>query len=168
MNSSSGFSAPRYVRADWFGAHVFNPLAKFLTRRGLSLYGSRVLAVRGRVSGQTRTVVVNPLHYAGGYYLVAPRGHTQWVRNLRSVKTAELRLGRRRERVQASEIPDAEKIEILREYLRRWGFEIGQFFQGIGPDAPDSELARIAPDYPIFRLTPAQTANQMDAVPEVV
>jgi deazaflavin-dependent oxidoreductase (nitroreductase family) len=141
------------VQTDWFSAHVFNPLVKILTHWGISLYGSRVLAVRGRSSGEVRTVVVNPLAYAGGRYLVAPRGTTQWVRNLRASQTAELRLGPRRETIRATELADADKVEILRAYLRHWRWEVGQFFQGVGPEAPDAELARIAPQYPVFRLT---------------
>ena len=128
---------------------------KQLTIWGISLYGSRILAVRGRASGQVRTTIVNPLDHAGVRYLVAPRGTTQWVRNLRASQTAELRLGRRREAVRATEIADADKVEILRAYLRRWRWEVGQFFQGIGPEASDAELARIAPEYPVFRLTRA-------------
>ncbi|MBV9324554.1 MAG: nitroreductase family deazaflavin-dependent oxidoreductase [Chloroflexi bacterium] len=151
--SSSG-GAVRYVQADWLSAHIFNPLVRTFTGWGISLYGSRILAVRGRASGQVRTTVVNPLDHAGARYLVAPRGTTQWVRNLRVSQTAELRLGRHRETVHATELADADKIQVLRAYLRRWRWEVGQFFQGVGPDAPDSELARIAPEYPVFRLAP--------------
>jgi deazaflavin-dependent oxidoreductase (nitroreductase family) len=150
--SRSG-AAPRYVQADWLTSHVFNPLVRRLTGWGISLYGSRILAIRGRTSGQVRTTVVNPLEYAGNRYLVAPRGNTQWVRNLRASQTAEVRLGRHRDVVRATELADADKVEILRTYLRRWRWEVGQFFQGVGPEASDEELARIAPEYPIFRLT---------------
>ena len=152
-NHASG-AASRSVPVDWVSRRVFNPLVRTLTSWGISLYGSRILAVRGRTSGQVRTTVVNPLDYAGARYLVAPRGTTQWVRNLRVSQTAELRLGGRREVLHATELADADKVEVLRAYLRRWRWEVGQFFQGVGPDAPDSELARIAPEYPIFRLTP--------------
>jgi hypothetical protein len=41
---------------------------------------------------------------------------------------------------------------VLRAYLRRWKMEIGAFFQGVGPDAPDPDLAAIAPGYPAFRV----------------
>ena len=44
------------------------------------------------------------------------------------------------------------KIPVLRAYLRRWKVEIGAFLQGVGPDAPDADLARIAPGYPAFRV----------------
>ena len=76
--------ATRYVRPDWFTANVFNPFVALLTRAGLSVYGSRVLAVRGRQSGQWRTNPVNLLNHQGERYLVAPRGVTQWVRNIRA------------------------------------------------------------------------------------
>ena len=74
----------RYLAPDWFTRRVFNPLVARLTRWGISVKGSRVLEVRGRTSGEVRTTVVNLLTVDGVRYLVAPRGETQWVRNLRA------------------------------------------------------------------------------------
>src|SRR6266516_3359839 len=74
-------SEPRYVQPDR-GTRVFNSAVAALTRAGISVCGSRVLAVRGRTSGQWRTTPVNPLTLNGERYLVAPRGETQWVRNM--------------------------------------------------------------------------------------
>jgi deazaflavin-dependent oxidoreductase (nitroreductase family) len=142
----------RYIRPNWFTTNVFNRLVALLTRLGLSVYGSRVLAVRGRKSGEFRTVPVNLLDYQGERYLVAPRGVTQWVRNLRASGEGELWLGRRREPIRVIELKDDEKVDLLRAYLRRWRFEVGAFFQGVGPDASDDELVRIAPDHPVFRI----------------
>ncbi len=142
----------RYVRPDWFGKHVFNPLVQLLTRLGLSVYGSNVLAVRGRKSGQWRTVPVNPLEFQGHRYLVSPRGVTEWVRNIRVSGGGELRLGSRSQPIRVTEIADTEKPALLRHYLKRWKFEVGQFFEGVGPDAPESELLRIAPNHPVFRI----------------
>lgn len=144
--------AARFVRPGWFTAHLFNPMVAGLTRLGLSVYGSRVLAVRGRTSGEMRTTPVNLLVIAGTRYLVAPRGHTQWVRNLRVAGEGELRHGRRVERFRAGEIADDDKPAVLRAYLRRWRVEVGAFFEGVGPDADDDDLRRIAPNHPVFRL----------------
>jgi deazaflavin-dependent oxidoreductase (nitroreductase family) len=145
-------SASRYVEAGR-GAELFNTVVAWLTARGLSLFGSRVLAVRGRRSGEWRTVPVNLLTHEGARYLVAPRGHTQWVRNLRAAGGAgELRLGRRTEAFVADELADADKPEILRAYLRRWKFEVGVFFDGVDHTASDETLLAIAPGYPVFRL----------------
>lgn len=143
---------PRYVRPGWFTNNVSNRLVALLTRAGLSIYGSRILAVRGRRSGEWRTTPVNLLVHGGERYLVAPRGLTEWVRNIRASGTGELRLGARREPIRVVELADEEKPEVLRAYLRRWRVEVGIFFQGVGPDAPEEDLRRIAPDYPVFRL----------------
>jgi deazaflavin-dependent oxidoreductase (nitroreductase family) len=142
----------RYVRPDWFTRSVFNPLVSLLTRLGVSVYGSRVLAVRGRKTGVWRTTPVNLLEYRGQQYLVAPRGVTEWVRNVRAGADAELRLGSRRPSVRLVELADAEKPDLLRAYLRKWRWEVGQFFEGVGPDAPDDALRRIAPNHPVFRV----------------
>ena len=150
-------AAARYVRPTTSMGRamgsLFNSTVAALTRAGISVWGSRVLAVRGRTSGEWRTNPVNPLAYQGSRYLVAPRGHTQWVRNLRAAGGGELRVGRRVEAFTATELADEQKPEILREYLRRWKFEVGVFFGGVGPDSPDDDLRRIAPDHPVFRLT---------------
>ncbi|WP_233359102.1 PNPOx family protein [Thermomonospora amylolytica] len=83
-----------------------------------------------------------------------PRGHTHWVRNLRAADgRGELRLGRRVEPFTATEVPDADKPPILRAYLKRWKWEVGVFFEGLGPDSSDEDLLRAAPDYPVFRLS---------------
>lgn len=149
-------AAQRYVRPDWFTANIFNRIVAAMTRLGISVYGSRVLAVRGRTSGEWRTTPINLLTHGGERYLVAPRGVTQWVRNIRASGEGELRIGRRREPIRVAEIPDEEKPPLLRAYLRRWKFEVGMFFQGVGPDAPEEDLRRIAPDYPIFRILPGR------------
>lgn len=142
----------RYERPGWFTKHVFNRAVRGLTRLGLSVWGSRELRVRGRRSGQVRTTVVNLLEHDGARYLVAPRGTTEWVRNLRAAGTAELRVGRRVETFTAEELDDADKPDVLRTYLRRWKWEVGQFFEGVGADASDAELLAIAPGYPVFRI----------------
>jgi len=132
---------------------VFNRVVAALTRLGVSVAGSRVLEVRGRKTGEPRRTPVNLLTLEDGRYLVAPRGHTQWVRNLRAQGEGRLLLGRRAERFTAVELPnDGAKVPILRAYLEHWKWEVGAFFGGVGPDSADAELLRIAPDHPIFRI----------------
>ncbi len=120
---------------------------------GVSVGGSRTLWVRGRTSGEWRSNPVNLLSYDGGHYLVAPRGVTQWVRNLRAAGNGELRVGRKVQSFRAAELDDAEKTEVLRAYLKRWKMEVGIFFDGVSAASPDSELERIAPNHPIFKLS---------------
>jgi deazaflavin-dependent oxidoreductase (nitroreductase family) len=145
--------AERFQEPGWFTKHVFNRLVAGLTRLGLPLAGSRVLEVKGRKSGEWRTTPVNPLDLDGDRYLVAPRGNAQWVRNMRAARSGRLVLGRRIEEFRATEVLDAEKARVLRAYLKKWKWEVGTFFGGVGPEATDEELLRIAPDHPVFLIS---------------
>jgi len=141
-----------YRKPGWFTRVVFNVIVAGMTRLGISVWGSRVLRVKGRKSGQWHSTPVNVLIHEGHRYLVAPRGETQWVRNLRAAGTGELLLGRRNEPFLAVEFPDEEKPPILRAYLKRWKAEVGFFFDGVSASSPEEELRRIAPSHPVFRI----------------
>jgi deazaflavin-dependent oxidoreductase (nitroreductase family) len=145
--------AEHYQRPGWFTTNVFNRAIALLTRLGVSVYGSRVLEVRGRRSGEWRQTPVNLMRFEGAEYLVAPRGQTQWVKNLRAGGEGRLRLGGRAQPFRAVELSDDEKPPLLRAYLKKWKFEVGVFFGGVGADSSDDELLRVAPDHPVFRLT---------------
>jgi deazaflavin-dependent oxidoreductase (nitroreductase family) len=145
--------AAHYQRPGWFTTNVFNRVVAALTRLGISVYGSRVLEVKGRRSGEWRRTPVNLLRFNGSDYLVAARGQTQWVRNLRASGRGRLRVGTRTQAFEAVELVDGDKPALLRAYLKKWKVEVGVFFGGVGPDSPEEELRRIAPDHPVFRLT---------------
>jgi deazaflavin-dependent oxidoreductase (nitroreductase family) len=144
--------AVHYQEPGWFTRNVFNRAVAGLTRVGVSVAGSRVLEVQGRKSSEWRRTPVNVLTLDGVRYLVSPRGHTQWVRNIRVSGQGRLVLGRRTEPISVTELPDDEKPALLRAYLQRWKWEVGAFFGGVGPDSSDEELRRIAPDHPVFRI----------------
>lgn len=146
-------TSPRSIAPKDFEHHIHDAVA-WLTRHGISLYGSRVLYVRGRKSGEWRSNPVNPVTLGGERYLVAPRGNTQWVRNLRAADgECGLRIGRRTERFTASEVGDDAKPAILRAYLKRWKWEVGGFFDGVSAKSPEETLREIAPGYPAFLIT---------------
>jgi deazaflavin-dependent oxidoreductase (nitroreductase family) len=150
--TSPGASTDRYVAPGWATRRLMNPLMAGLVKIGLPIKGAGLLSVRGRSTGEWRTVPVNPLTLDGELYLVAPRGNTQWVRNLRVAGSA--RLSRRRAVLEfdAVELDDAAKPPILRAYLKAWAFEVGAFFDGVGAGSTDAELAAIAAKHPIFRV----------------
>ncbi|HUD35987.1 MAG TPA: nitroreductase/quinone reductase family protein [Streptosporangiaceae bacterium] len=153
----SAHETPRYVvPTSPMGRRLngaFNSAVAGLTRQGLSVWGSRVLYVRGRKSGEWRSNPVNVLTVDQHRYLVAPRGQTQWVRNLRVAGGGELRVGKRVERFTVTELADEQKPGILRAYLKRWKMEVGVFFDGVDANAPDSKLLQIAPGYPVFLIS---------------
>ena len=145
--------ASHYKRPDWFTRNVANRLMSGLTRLGVSVRGSRVLEHRGRSTGRLHHTPVNLLTVEGTRYLVAPRGETQWVRNVRHAGGhLVLILGRRRQLCTATEVPVPDSVPVLREYLRRWKFETGMFFDGVSPDSTDAEWAAVASRHPVFSL----------------
>ena len=153
MNAAAAADTPtRYLVPDAFTRKVFNPLVARLTKWGLSVKGSRVLEVRGRTSGEMRTTVVNLLTVDGVRYLVAPRGETQWVRNLRAAGTGTLRVGRRTEAFGADELANEVKPAVIRAYLEAWAWEVGRFFDGLSKDSSEAEIAAVAGGFPVFRI----------------
>lgn len=154
MTNAGG--ADHYRRPGWFTRKVFNPAVALLTRLGMSVWGSRVVEVPGRRTGQPRQVPVNLLSIDGRQFLVSARGHGEWVRNVRANGgRLDLLLGRRRTSHIATELADDAKSEVLRAYLRRWKAEVGVFFDGVDADSTDAELLAIAPKHPVFQLDAA-------------
>jgi deazaflavin-dependent oxidoreductase (nitroreductase family) len=149
MSASNG----HYREPGWFTKNVFNRLIAGLTKAGVSVWGSRVLRVRGRTSGEWRSNPVNLLTISDHCYLVAARGQTQWVRNLRVAKSGELAVGKQVQTFGSVELQDDQKADILRAYLKHWKMEVGVFFDGVGAKSTEAEFARIAPDHPVFEIT---------------
>jgi deazaflavin-dependent oxidoreductase (nitroreductase family) len=148
-------SASPFVKPSFFTARVVNPVVGFLAGRiGLGLKGSQVLSVQGRKSGEWHRIPVNPLTVDGRRYLVAPRGETEWVRNIRVSRAGRLIVGGKTADVRVVEVPDHEKPPILRAYLREWAWEVKRFFGGLGAEASEAELAPVAARYPVFRILP--------------
>ncbi|MCH5641567.1 MULTISPECIES: nitroreductase/quinone reductase family protein [unclassified Gordonia (in: high G+C Gram-positive bacteria)] len=132
---------------------TFSRAVRWLADRGVNLAGAETLTVVGRVSGQPQRVPVNPLTFDGGEYLVAVRGEAQWVRNARAAATAELRRGRKRRTVALHEIEAAQRVPVLRAYLKKWGWEVKRFLpEGLTVDATDEELAAHAHQLPVFAI----------------
>ena len=146
----------RVITAADGSMRVFNRIVARLTKLGISLMGSRVLSVRGRKTGDWRSTPVNLLVLDGQRYLVAPRGHTQWVRNLRANPEGRLQLGRTIETFRAEEVADPDKTDVLRLYLKKWSWEVGTFFSGdVTKNSPEETLHHIAPGVPVFKIHPA-------------
>ena len=75
------------------------------------------------------------------------------MRNLRAAREGRLEVGKRTTTFEAVELQDADKPRVLRSYLERWRWEVGRFFESVGPDSSDEELLTIAPNHPVFLIT---------------
>jgi deazaflavin-dependent oxidoreductase (nitroreductase family) len=132
---------------------VVNRLVGVLVKLGVGPRSMRTLSVRGRKSGKLYSAPVNLLELDGTRYLLAPRGVTGWVRNLRVAGTGELRRGRSVETFTAVELPDEAKPVIIQAYLQRWHGQVKQFFPGLDASTPHEKLLARAGDYPVFELS---------------
>lgn len=121
-------------------------MARLVNPALMALGVTPTLAVRGRTSGEWRKVPVNVLEKDGQRYLVAPRGDTQWARNLRVAGGGELRTRKGTEPFRAGEITDSEKPPLIEAYLARWGRQVKSQFR----ELPDPS------DHPVFRIEPAR------------
>ena len=126
----------------WFTRRVFNPFIGFLTRLGLPIAGWRACSrsVGGHRGSRaappsTRSTSTDsatwwpPVGTRSGSATSAPAARACCCHAASDSFTAV-------------EVPDAEKPDILRAYLKRWKFEVGVFFDGVGPDSPEPELLR--------------------------
>ena len=89
---------------------------------------------------------VNVLQLDRECYLVAPRGETDWVRNLRAAGGGQFQYGWGTETFTAVEVPDEEKPRVIEAYLERWGPQVRSQFEAL-PDPAD---------HPVFRIETAQ------------
>lgn len=129
------------LRPGFFVRKIMNPIVMF--------FGT-TLAVRGRRSGEWRRVPVNVLDHDGARYLVAPRGDTDWTKNLRAVRGGELRRRGSTETFTASEVADVDKAPIIAAYRDRWDSQTKQFWESL-PDPAD---------HPVFRIDPTDDARE--------
>jgi deazaflavin-dependent oxidoreductase (nitroreductase family) len=145
----------RYLRPGEFTNRIVNPFVAWLVRRGVNVAGAAVLEVVGRRSGEPRRTPVNPLSFGRERYLLAPRGETEWVRNIRVTGAAALLRGRGREQIMVEEVADADKLPIIRAYLTAWAWEVGAFFEGLSVKSSDDEVRAVATGFPVFRIARA-------------
>ena len=130
---------------------LMNRFMSILASMGIGPKKMATLEVRGRKTGEPRSVAVNISEHEGQRYLVAPRGETEWVRNVRAAGgEAVIRRGKS-DRVKLEELPAAERAPIIQTYLRQNAWVTKREF-GIEPDAPLEDFQRIAPDHPVFRI----------------
>ncbi|MDX6646276.1 MAG: hypothetical protein QOK40_2003 [Miltoncostaeaceae bacterium] len=123
-------------------------------RLGLPLPGTWILHTRGRRSGRWHATPVCLAEIGGGRYLVAPRGETDWARNLRAGPECELRRGGRRMRLRASEVAGEERAAAVAEYVRRYGWLTRRFFDLPRRRPSSADIAREARRHPTFLLRP--------------
>jgi deazaflavin-dependent oxidoreductase (nitroreductase family) len=133
---------------------AMNSLVGRLASWGLIPGGTALLQVKGRRSGQTRSTAVTWVEHDGQRYLVAPRGNTEWVRNVKAAGGEAVLKHGKSDAVRLEELPVEQRAPLIQAYLKKTARVTKREF-GIEPDAPIEEFQRIAPDHPVFRITSA-------------
>jgi deazaflavin-dependent oxidoreductase (nitroreductase family) len=147
-NMAKTYQAPLFVR-------LGNVLTTTLLRAGFKLVGlgnypMYLLTVRGRTSGQPRTVSIAIIERNGKRYLGAPFGVVAWVRNLRAAGEATLTRGRRSETVNAIELPPREAALVLQEEIKG-GNPFARYF-GVTAESSLEDFERATISHPLFLL----------------
>ena len=153
MNDTRG---PSFRPPNWIDRTINRVFGVFL-KLGLGLAHNYLLEVRGRKTGSTYSTPVNVLEHKQRRYLVAPRGFTQWVRNVEASGAGTLVRGARRERIRLRPVADEAKAEILKAYLDRYKITVQRYFP-IAAKSPAQAFAPLTARYPVFELTPNQDA----------
>ncbi|EFH85940.1 nitroreductase family deazaflavin-dependent oxidoreductase [Ktedonobacter racemifer] len=144
-------------KAPWF-VNLGNVMTTTLLRAGLKLVGPGnypmyLLTVRGRKSGQPRTVPIVTIERNGKRYLASPFGAVAWVRNLQAAGEATLARGRRVERVNARELSLKEAALVLQEDIKG-GNPFASYYQ-VDAKSSFEEFERVAGKHPVFLLQSA-------------
>ena len=132
---------------------VFNRAFGALVGLGVAPRDYYLLQVKGRKSGRIYGTPVSLVSLHGAWFLVAPRGRTQWVKNAEAANEIALRRGSTRRRFGLRALPDADKPPVLLAYLERYRSVVQRYFP-VPADAPAGAFAGIAARYPVFELLP--------------
>jgi F420H(2)-dependent quinone reductase len=134
-------------------ARVFNRAFGVLVGLGVAPRGYYLLQVKGRKSGRVYSMPVSLVSLHGVWFLVAPRGRTQWVRNAEAAHEIALKRGSTRRRFGLRALADADKPPVLLAYLERYRSVVQRYFP-VPAGSPAPAFAEIAARYPVFELVP--------------
>jgi deazaflavin-dependent oxidoreductase (nitroreductase family) len=143
-----------YRKSRW--RRALNALVRPLARLGLTGPRTYLLTVPGRVTGTPWSTPVSLVRIGHDRWLVAPYGDRNWVKNVRAAGWAELRRGRRNERLAVVELPPEAAVPVLQEYYRR-GRVTRPFFD-VTLASPYSAWLDEASRHPVFELLPMEEA----------
>jgi len=147
-------SSKEFMQPNAFDRFI-NRAFGFLVKMGFGLSHNFLLEVHGRKSGRVYSTPVNVLEYHGRRFLVAPRGYTEWVKNILANGEATLVKGTVKEKVGLRAIANEEKPELLKVYLDRFKLTAQRYFP-IPAGAAVEEFESLAARYPVFELTAKQ------------
>ena len=143
-------NAPSFLRPNAI-ERLFGRILVALVRIGLVRGHFHILEVRGRKSGRTISLPVDPIEWQGRRYLVCARGNSNWVRNAAAAGEIVLVQTRHRRRYAVRELPPAARAPVLKAYLDSYSREVQRFFP-VPKGSPVTAFEGLAPRFPVFEL----------------
>jgi hypothetical protein len=145
---------------------AFNRAFGLFVGLGLAPRDYYLLQVKGRRTGRVYSSPVSlvPLH--GARFLVAPRGRTQWVRNVEASNEVVFKRGSSARRSRLRALADADKPPVLQAYLERYRSVVQRYFP-VPAGSPPHAFAEIADRYPVFELLPSGDGGDRPGTLEV-
>jgi hypothetical protein len=146
----------RYFYRDWRPTrlgHFWSRAFAWVAGLGLTPSILTALQVRNRQTGRLELVVLVSASHNGQRYLVSMLGDgSEWVQNVRAADgQAFIKRGRSRP-VALTEIPISERAPILKAWCNV--ATSGRRHLPVAHDAPVTAFAKIAANYPVFRIDP--------------
>src|SRR5262249_2969539 len=130
---------------------LLNRLMGALAGWGLGAKSIYLLQVRGRKSGRFFSTPVYVMDVEARWYLIAPRGRTQWVRNAEAAGEIALKRGSSRRSFRLKEMVGSTKCGLLKTYLERYVDAVQRYFP-VKAGSPAEAFEEIAEFYPAYEL----------------
>ena len=118
-----------------------------------------VLTVRGRTSGEPRSLPVTPIEQGGSIWLVSPYGTVAWVRNVRAAGDIALSRGHTTRRFTTREARPDEVGPVLKRYVAVVPIVLPYFAAGVSD--PVETFAAEADRHPVFELTAVDDSDAL-------
>ncbi len=140
-----------FYRRPMMLTRMMNRFVSQVASLGLTPSDTVTMEVKGRRSGVVRSNPVTWVEHEGESYLVAPRGESEWVRNLRAAGGEAVLRHRGRRNVRLEELPAGQRAPIIKAYLQKTARATRHHF-GVDPKAELDAFEAIAAGHPVFRI----------------
>lgn len=145
----------RFFYRDWRPTRLgrwANRLARWSSDHGIS--SGAVLEVRGRASGEPRSIPVVIATLGDERYLVSMLGpESDWVKNVEAAHGEAVIREHGRHPVHLVGVPSGERAPIISEYVQV--ATSGREHIPVAVDAPLAEFEAISDRYPVYRIDPS-------------
>lgn len=149
MSAAHESPRPNRTLANRLRMRIGDPVVRFMARRRRS--DTTGILVTTRKDGSRRETPVKIWTRDGSLYVIALYGLSWWARDVRAGRPVELDLAGTRRAVAVTELQGADAEDLWRWFASAVPHHAKRYANA-SPSPSGAELARLAADYPSFRL----------------